>query len=108
LEADIPRDYRYAEAEAFLYAILAEPETVSRLVQEALESKPADALYDGNIRYRLARSLVIAGLHQEAFEQLELMLSNPGVFRVNYISLDPVFDAVRNDPEFVALMEKYR
>jgi len=108
LEADIPRDYRYAEAEAFLYAILAEPETVSRLVQEALESKPADALYDGNIRYRLARSLVIAGLHQEAFEQLELMLSNPGVFRVNYISLDPVFDAVRNAPEFVALMEKYR
>jgi hypothetical protein len=47
LEADIPRDYRYAEAEAFLYAILAEPETVSRLVQETLESKPADALYDG-------------------------------------------------------------
>jgi hypothetical protein len=24
------------------------------------------------------------------------------------ISLDPVFDGVRNDPEFVALMEKYR
>ena len=63
---------------------------------------------DGNIRYTLARSLVIAGLHQEAFEQLELMLSNPGVFRVNYISLDPAFDAVRNAPEFVALMKKYR
>jgi predicted Zn-dependent protease len=108
LEADIPRDYRYAEAEASLYAILAEPETVSRLVQETLESKPADAVYDGVIRYTLARSLVIAGLHQEAFEQLELMLSNPGVFRVNYISLDPAFDAVRNVPELVALMKKYR
>ena len=55
-----------------------------------------------------ARSLVVAGLHQEAFEQLGLMLSNPGVFRVNYISLDPVFDAVRNAPEFVALMKKHR
>jgi hypothetical protein len=65
-------------------------------------------VYDGGVRYSLARSLVIAGLHQEAFEQLELMLSNPGVFRVNYISLDPVFDGVRNDPEFVALMKKYR
>jgi TolB-like protein/cytochrome c-type biogenesis protein CcmH/NrfG len=108
LEADIPRDYRYAEAEAFLYAILAEPETVSRLVQEALESKPADALYDGVVRYSLARSLVVAGLHQEAFEQLELMLSNPGVVGVNYISLDPAFDAVRNAPEFVALMKKHR
>jgi tetratricopeptide (TPR) repeat protein len=108
LEADIPRDYRYAEAEARLYAILAEPETVSRLVQETLESKPNDAMYDGLIRYSLAKSLVIAGLHQEAFEQLELMLSNPGVFGVNYISLDPVFDAVRNVPEFVALMKKHR
>jgi serine/threonine-protein kinase len=108
LEADIPRDYRYAEAEAFLYAILAEPETVSRLVQETLESKPADALYDGVVRYSLARSLVIAGLHQEAFEQLEIMLSKPGAFGVNYISLDPVFDGVRNAPEFVALMKKHR
>ena len=51
---------------------------------------------------------MIAGLHQEAFEQLELMLSNPGVIRVNYISLGPVFDAVRNAPEFVALMKKHR
>jgi tetratricopeptide (TPR) repeat protein len=108
LEADIPRDYRYAEAEAGLYAILAEPEKVSRLVQETLESKPTDAEYDGTIRYSLARSLVVAGLHQEAFEQLDIMLSNPGHIRVMWISLDPVFDGVRNDPEFVALMEKYR
>ncbi len=50
----------------------------------------------------------VAGLHQEAFEQLEIMLSKPGAFGVNYISLDPVFDGVRNDPEFVALMEKHR
>ena len=108
LEADIPRDYRYAAAESALYAILAEPEEVSRLVEEALESKPTDAVEDGNIRYSLAKSLVVADLHQEAFKQLERMLSNPGGFRVNYISLDPVFDGVRNDPEFVALMEKYR
>jgi predicted Zn-dependent protease len=108
LEANIPRDYRYAEAEASLYAILAKPEKVSRLVQETLESKPADALYDGTVRYRLARSLVVAGLHQEAFEQLELMLSNPGAYRVMHLSLDPAFDGVRNDPEFVALTEKYR
>jgi serine/threonine-protein kinase len=108
LEADIPRDYRYTEAEAFLYAILAEPETVSRLVQETLESKPADALYDGVIRYRSARSLAIAGLHQQAFEQLDIMLSNPGPYRVMHLSLDPAFDGVRNDPEFVALMKKHR
>jgi tetratricopeptide (TPR) repeat protein len=108
LEADIPRDYRYAAAESALYAILAEPEEVSRLVEEALESKPTDAVEDGNIRYSLAKSLVVADLHQEAFKQLERMLSNPGGFRVNYISLDPVFDGVRNDPEFVGLMEKYR
>jgi predicted Zn-dependent protease len=108
LEADIPRDYRYAEAEAGLYAILAEPEKVSRLVKEALESKPTDAYYDGAIRYSLASSLVVAGLHQEAFEQLDIMLSNPGYTRVMEISLDPVFDGVRNDPEFIALMEKYR
>jgi hypothetical protein len=87
---------------------LAEPETVSRLVQETLESKPADAVYDGVVRYKLARSLVIAGLHQQAFEQLDIMLSNPGAYRVMHLSLDPAFDGVRNDPEFVALMEKYR
>jgi len=108
LEADIPRDYRYAEAEAFLYAILSEPEAVSRRVQEALESKPADAMQDGIIRYSLARSLVIAGLHQEAFKQLDVMLSNPGIYRVMNISLDPVFDDVRNAPEFVALLKKHR
>jgi TolB-like protein/cytochrome c-type biogenesis protein CcmH/NrfG len=108
LEADIPRDYRYAEAESWFYAILAEPERVSRLVEETLDTKPADAVEDGNIRYSLARSLVIAGLHQEAFKQLDVMLSNPGFYRVMNISLDPVFDDVRNAPEFVALMKKYR
>ena len=108
LEADIPRDYRYAEAESLFHAILGEPEKVSRLVEEALDSKPTDAVEDGNIRYWLAKSLVIAGLHQEAFKQLDVMLSNPGFYRVMNISLDPVFDDVRNDPEFVALMKKYR
>jgi tetratricopeptide (TPR) repeat protein len=108
LEADIPRDYRYAEAESLFYAILGEPEQVSRLVEEALDTKPTDAVEDGNIRYWLARSLVIAGLHQEAFKQLDVMLSNPGFYRVMNISLDPVFDDVRNAPEFVALMKKYR
>jgi TolB-like protein/cytochrome c-type biogenesis protein CcmH/NrfG len=108
LEADIPRDYRYAEAESLFHAILGEPEKVSRLVEEALDSKPTDAVEDGNIRYWLARSLVIAGLHQEAFKQLDVVLSNPGFYRVMNISLDPVFDDVRNAPEFVALMKKYR
>ena len=108
LEADIPRDYRYAEAESFFYAILAEPERVSRIVEEALDSKPTDAVEDGIIRYWLARSLVIAGLHQEAFKQLDVVLSNPGFYRVMNISLDPVFDDVRNAPKFVALMKKYR
>jgi TolB-like protein/Flp pilus assembly protein TadD len=108
LEASIPRDYRYPEAESRLYAILAEPEKVSRLVTETLESKPTDAVEDGYIRYSAAKSLAIAGLHQEAFEQLDIVLSNPGFNRPMVVSVDPAFDDVRNAPEFIALMEKHR
>ena len=44
----------------------------------------------------------------ETIEMLEPIMLPPSNTSVNTVDLDPAFDGIRNDPEFLALMERYR
>ncbi len=55
----------------------------------------------------LAEIYVMFGQYDEAVDQLELLLSHPNYIRAGWLRLDPIWDPLRNDPRFQALLEKY-
>jgi TolB-like protein len=54
-----------------------------------------------------ARSFAEAGLHDEAVEELRIMLEEPGGHRFPYVDGDPGFDVLRDHPGYVALRERF-
>ncbi|MEE8404516.1 MAG: hypothetical protein V3S17_03905, partial [candidate division Zixibacteria bacterium] len=55
--------------------------------------------------FNFAEVLVIFGLHDEALEQLELIMSMPGFTSPPYLKKDPIWGPLRNYPRFKALIE---
>jgi tetratricopeptide (TPR) repeat protein len=48
------------------------------------------------------------GAMDEALREIEQLLEGPSMTSVHTLRLDPRFDAIRNNPRFQALLEKYR
>ena len=101
-------DHRVVAAELEAYAILGDQQKVSELVEKVLTTKPADAVEDFNIRYRIAQNYAYAGMYAESIATLDALLSGISSISVPYVELDPAFNSIRNEPGFIALMEKHR
>ncbi len=59
-----------------------------------------------NSRY-LADVYTLVGDYKNAFEKIDLLLSNPTGFSVNRLKLDPLYDPLRHLPEYKTIVEKY-
>ena len=101
-------DHRIAAAELEAYAILGDQQKVAELVERVLTTKPADAVEDFNIRYRIAQNYAYAGMPVESIATLDALLSGISAISVPWLELDPAFNRIRNDPEFIALLERHR
>jgi serine/threonine-protein kinase len=55
----------------------------------------------------LAKIYSRVGEHEEALRLIDELLSIPCDLSVGMLRLDPVWDPVRDDPRFQALLEKY-
>ena len=109
LRAELGEDYRIDLAELRVSAIQgANKETVKKLAQKSSASMPNDALQAFQIRAEHARIFAIAGMTAESIEILESILVPPSETSVFIVDLDPAYDAIREDPDFVAMMERYR
>jgi TolB-like protein/Flp pilus assembly protein TadD len=76
-----------------------------RAVELAPESKDA---FDGpQLTVALAQIYAWTGEKDKALQLLEHSLSTPAGISVALLKLDPVWDALRNDPRFQALIDKY-
>jgi TolB-like protein len=109
LRAEMGEDYRLNLAEARVTAIRgAETNVVNELVQKSILSNPKDAVLEIRFNIEYAHIYAIAGMLPETIEILEQVLAPPGEYSVFMVDLDPAFDKIRNEPEFVAMLEQYR
>jgi len=101
-------DHRVAAAELETYAILGDQQKVSELVEIILTTKPADAVEDFNTKYRIAQNYAYAGMPGESIATLDAILSGISAFSVPWVELDPAFNDIRNEPDFIAMLERHR
>jgi len=109
LRTELGDDYRVDLAEAQLRAIQgADKNHIKTLVLRSISSRPDDAVAAFEHDLSCAEIYAIAGLVPEANVLIETLLTPPGNTSIHTIELNPVFDSMRNDPGFVAIMERYR
>jgi tetratricopeptide (TPR) repeat protein len=109
LQTELGEDHRIDLAEARVRALQgAAPEDVRTLVQKSISSVPADELAAFEARFTHAQIFAIAGMAPEAIDMLESVLKPPSATSVFMVDLDPAFDSIRDDPGFIAMMERNR
>ena len=77
-------------------------------MQKSVSSAPADSVSEFQRKRYHAQIFGMAGMAPEAAEILEALLQPPSNVSVYRIDLDPAFDEIRDDPAFVAMMERNR
>ncbi len=76
-----------------------------RAVELTPESKDA---FDGpQLAVALAQIYALTGQNDQALQMLEHLLNTPNGITVPILKLDPLWDPVRKDPRFQALIDKY-
>jgi hypothetical protein len=88
---------------------LGQKEQAIRAGKKGLELLPvAKEAYRGIYRLGdLTRIYVMVGEHGLALEQLDTLLSIPGVLSAKLLQLDPIWKPLWDHPDFIRLMKKY-
>ena len=109
LRSEFGDDYRIDLAEAKISAINdPNPENVRNRVLKSMASRPEDKVEKIRFKLDFARIYAMAGMTAEAMEMLEPLFSPPSSTSVYTVDLDPAFDGIREDPEFIAMMKRHR
>lgn len=109
LRSELGDDYRIDLAEARVSAIQGVAGDKLRLmVEKSISSAPEDDVEVFRDKYKYAQVFAIAGMASDAIAQLQSLWSPPSEVTAHRPSNDPAFDGIRNDPDFVAMVEKHR
>jgi tetratricopeptide (TPR) repeat protein len=99
-------DYRILHAEAMVAALRGEsPELIRERIERATAARPVDAVENVLHDWELARALALAGMAEDATRWLASRLDAPSYLTAERITLDPVFDSVRDDLAFSAMLK---
>jgi len=71
------------------------------------EQLKGDVFQESRYRWWYAWSLAVAGLNDEAVQQLKVMFENPGGHRFPFVDGFPVIDAIRDNPGYIDLRERF-
>jgi len=104
-----PDDARVHAQSAKVLACLGEKDAALLEAQRARELLPEnkDAFSGPEITAAAAQVHAILGNNADAVKILEELLSRPSWITVEGLKADPVWDPLRNDPRFQALLKKY-
>jgi serine/threonine protein kinase/tetratricopeptide (TPR) repeat protein len=104
-----PEDTRLQGALAIALALLGRSEEALQTARKGVEQMPTskDALIHLWRVEDLAFVCTLAGRHDEAIEQLGVLLSGSGERSPHVLRLDPRWDPLRKNPKFEALLAKY-
>jgi TolB-like protein len=108
IRKQLPGDYRLFRAELRAQAVLGNQQKVLELDEQYLSAKPDDAVMELLYTYSFAQSLALAGMTKECIAKLDHILSGNNGTSFKWVELDPYFNQVRNEPEFIAMMERHR
>jgi TolB-like protein/cytochrome c-type biogenesis protein CcmH/NrfG len=94
---------------AKILAWLGEKDAALAAAQRATELRPEskDAFGGPEITAAVAEVHTILGDHTRAIEILDGLLGRPSAVTVQGLKVNPVWDSLRNDPRFQALLNKY-
>jgi TolB-like protein/Tfp pilus assembly protein PilF len=107
--SELGRDYRTDLAEAMIGAIRGlSGDKLITLINSSIATTPADEVARFQVGYLHAQIYAIAGMAAEAVEKLAPVLQAPSETSIFMVDLDPAFDAIRQNPEFASLLDKYR
>lgn len=111
LEAELPElpdDERVHKSLALAYAGLEMRDEALESARKAAELMPMsrDAMSGAFYLEGLAQVHAMLGEADAAIEQLEIILSNPGVATKATIRMDPRYDLIRDDPRFQELISE--
>ncbi|MCH7716715.1 MAG: tetratricopeptide repeat protein, partial [Gemmatimonadetes bacterium] len=104
-----PDDPRYRSALGIAYAGLGRKEDAIREGELAVELLPmSKETWRGAYREEdLARVYAMVGEYDAAIDRLESLLAVPSITAVPMLRIDPVWDPLRDNPRFQALLAKY-
>jgi serine/threonine-protein kinase len=94
---------------AKVLAQLGEKEAAVAEAQRATELRPEskDAFGGPEITVGVAEVYAILGENDRAIEVLDGLLSRPSAITVQSIKVNPIWDPLRSDPRFQAMLQKY-
>ena len=106
---DVPDDSgRHAQLGA-IFAGLGRKEEAIREGKRAVELSPEskDAFDGPQVTIALAQIYCWTGEKEQALQLIERSLATPNGINVPFLKLDPIWDPIRNDPRFKALIDKH-
>ena len=103
------QDFRLYVALGAVMVGLDDPDAALGNARQAIELLPASADIRQWARYDLiTKVLAPAGLNDDAIEQLDAYLTEPGEWSIEGLLPDPRLNPIQGDPRFQDLVDKYR
>jgi serine/threonine protein kinase/Flp pilus assembly protein TadD len=104
-----PEDSRYHSTLGIIYAGLGQKEKALLAGQRGMELLPVSKeAWRGSFRERdMAVIYTMVGEEEKAIKLLDELLSRPTDFSVSMIKLNPVWDPLRKNPQFISLLENH-
>jgi len=104
---DNPGSYTINRSLCFITGGLGELANARKYCQQTLETAPADAFFEGELKFEAAAGLALAGDAQASVGLIKAMLdgdAGPTFYPVMY---HPAFDGIREDPAYINLLKEY-
>ena len=106
---EFPDDSRLYSSLGISYAGVGKKGEAIKYSKKAVELLPiSKEAWRGIYRVQeMARTYVMVGEYELALNQIEILLTNPGMMSTKLLQLDPQWEPLRNHPGFIELLNQY-